>query len=134
VLPIGALVVQSHSLETYWAALARAGESVLRSVAFAAIAATLLTVFGFFWGYLAERRTLSIWWVNEWLVLLLIALPGSVIGIGLIGLWNHPAISFIYASPAILILGYLAQYAVLPTRTYRLPSPPFRGHWRKRHG
>ena len=47
-LPIGALVVQSHSLETYRAALARAGESVLRSVASAAIAATLLTVFGFF--------------------------------------------------------------------------------------
>ena len=117
VLPIGALVVQSHSLETYRAALARAGESVLRSVAFAAIAATLLTVFGFFWGYLAERRTLSIWWVSEWLALLLIALPGSVIGIGLIGLWNHPATSIIYASPAILILGYLAQYAVLPMRT-----------------
>ena len=98
VLPIGALVLQSHSLESYGIALARAGESVLRSVTFAAIAATLLTVFGFFWGYLAERRTLSIWWVNEWLALLLIALPGSVIGIGLIGLWNHPATNFIYAS------------------------------------
>ena len=98
VLPIGALVAQSHSFETYGAALARAGESVLRSVAFAAIAATLLTVFGFFWGYLAERRTLSIWWVNEWLALLLLALPGSVIGIGLMGLWNHPATNFIYAS------------------------------------
>ena len=48
VLPIGALVARSHSLETYGAALARAGESVLRSVTFAAIAATLLTVFGFF--------------------------------------------------------------------------------------
>ena len=117
VLPIGALVVQSHSLESYGTALARAGESLLRSVAFAAIAATLLTVFGFFWGYLAERRTLSIWWVNEWLALLLLALPGSVIGIGLIGLWNHPATNFIYASPAILILGYLAQYAVLPMGT-----------------
>jgi iron(III) transport system permease protein len=117
VLPIGALVAQSHSFETYGAAFARAGESVLRSVAFAAIAATLLTVFGFFWGYLAERRTLSIWWVNEWLALLLLALPGSVIGIGLIGLWNHPATNVIYASPAILILGYLAQYALLPMRT-----------------
>ena len=116
VLPIGSLVLQSHSLETYGAALARAGESVLRSVAFAASAATLLTVFGFFWGYLAERRTLSFWWVNEWLALLLLALPGSVIGIGLIGLWNHTGTNFIYASPAIIILGYLAQYAMLPLR------------------
>jgi len=116
VLPIGALVLQSHSLETYGDALARAGESVPRSVAFAAIAATLLTVFCFFWGCLAERRTLSFWWVNEWLTLLLLALPGSVIGIGLIGLWNHPVTNFIYATPAIIILGYLAQYAMLPLR------------------
>ena len=39
-----------------------------------------------------------------------------MIGIGLIGLWNTKATSFIYASPAILILGYLAQYAILPMR------------------
>ena len=51
------LSLQSPSLETYGAALARAGDSVLRSLAFAAIGATLLTVLGFFWGYLAERRT-----------------------------------------------------------------------------
>ena len=64
----------------------------------------------------AERRTLFLWWTNEWIALLLLALPGSVIGIGLISLWNTKATSFIYASPAILILGYLAQYAILPTR------------------
>ena len=117
VLPIGALVLQSHSLETYGVALARAGESVLRSVAFAAIAATLLTVFGFFWGYLAERRTLSIWWVNEWLALLLLALPGSVIGIGLIGLWNYPATNFIYADSCHPHSRLSREYAVLPMRT-----------------
>jgi iron(III) transport system permease protein len=41
---------------------------------------------------------------------------GTVIGIGLISLWNRPITNAIYASPAIIILGYLAQYAVLPTR------------------
>jgi iron(III) transport system permease protein len=67
-------------------------------------------------GYLAERRTLPIWQVNEWLALLLLALPGSVIGIGLINLWNTKTTNFIYASPAILLLGYVAQYAILPMR------------------
>ena len=84
-------------------------------VAFAAIGATLLVVLGFFWGYLAERRTIF-WWVSEWLTLLLLALPGSVIGIGLISLWNTKSTSFVYAIPVILILGYIAQYAILPTR------------------
>ena len=115
-LPLGALVVQSSSVDTYALAFARAGDSILRSLAFAAAGASLLAVLGFFWGYLAERRTLFLWWTNEWMALLLLALPGSVIGIGLISLWNTKATSFIYASPAILILGYLAQYAILPTR------------------
>ena len=57
------------------------------------------------------------WWVNEWLALLFLALPGSVIGIGLITLWNTKATNFIYASPLILILGYTAQYALLPMRS-----------------
>jgi iron(III) transport system permease protein len=114
--PLGALVVQSSSLEIYKVTLSRAGDSVLRSLAFAATSATLLAVLGFFLGYLSERRTLPIWWVNEWLALLLLALPGSVIGIGLISLWNTKATSFIYASPAILVLGYVAQYAILPMR------------------
>ena len=114
--PLGALAVQSASVETYRLALAGAGDSILRSLAYAAAGATLLAVLGFFLGYLAERRTLFLWWTNEWIALLLLALPGSVIGIGLISLWNTKATAFIYASPAILILGYLAQYAILPMR------------------
>src|SRR4051794_5108696 len=60
--------------------------------------------------------TAGLSWTSEWITLLLLALPGSVIGIGLIRLWNTKVTSFIYASPVILILGYLAQYAILPTR------------------
>jgi iron(III) transport system permease protein len=115
-VPLGALAVQSFSVETYRQEFARAGDSILRSLGFAAAGATLLAVLGFFLGYLAERRTLFVWWTNEWIALLLLALPGSVIGIGLISLWNTKATAFIYASPAILILGYLAQYAILPMR------------------
>jgi iron(III) transport system permease protein len=114
--PLGALLAESWSLATYQVALTRAGDSVIRSLAFAAAGATALAVLGFFWGYLTERRTLSFWWTNEWLAFLLLALPGSVIGIGLISVWNTAATNFIYASPVILILGYLTQYAILPMR------------------
>ena len=71
VSPLGALVLQSSSLEIYKMALSRAGDSLLRSIVFAATSATLLTLLGFFLGYLAERRTLPVWWANEWLALLL---------------------------------------------------------------
>lgn len=40
-----------------------------------------------------------------------------MIGIGLILLWNHPRTNWIYATPAIVAIGYIAQYAALSTRT-----------------
>jgi iron(III) transport system permease protein len=113
---LGTLLAQSWSLVIYQDALIRAGDSVVRSLVFAAAGATLLTVLGFFWGYLTERKTLSFWWTNEWLAFLLLALPGSVIGVGLVSVWNTTATNFIYASPLILILGYLTQFAILPIR------------------
>jgi iron(III) transport system permease protein len=115
-LPIAVLVVQSASLSVFVDAYSRASDSILRSVIFATIGATLLTLLGFFCGYLVYSRALPLWRSVDALALFLFTLPGTVIGIGLISLWNKPITNAIYATPAIIILGYLAQYAVLPTR------------------
>jgi iron(III) transport system permease protein len=115
-LPIAVLVVQSASLSAFADAFSRASDSILRSVVFAAIGATLLTLLGFCCGYLIHNRTLPLWRSIDALALFLFTLPGTVIGIGLISLWNRPITNAIYGTPAIIILGYLAQYAVLPTR------------------
>ncbi|MBI1866805.1 MAG: iron ABC transporter permease [Methylocystis sp.] len=114
--PLAALVIQSSSLSVVADALARASDSILRSVIFAMTGATLLTALGFFCGYLVHHRALPFWRSVDALALFLFTLPGAVIGIGLISLWNRPATNAIYATPAIIILGYLAQYAVLPMR------------------
>jgi iron(III) transport system permease protein len=115
-VPMAVLVAQSLSLDAYAMAFERAGDSILRSLFFAAIGATALSVLAFFCGYLIHHRALPLWRGVDALALLLITLPGTVIGIGLISLWNNSITDFIYRSPAIIILGYLAQYAVLPTR------------------
>src|SRR5262249_60279232 len=39
-----------------------------------------------------------------------------VLGVGLIGVWNRPATSALYASVAILIIGYIARYAIVGIR------------------
>ncbi|MGH8575147.1 MAG: ABC transporter permease subunit, partial [Gammaproteobacteria bacterium] len=41
----------------------------------------------------------------------------ALICIGLIGLWNRPATDWIYGTPAMILLGYLAQYIALTSRT-----------------
>lgn len=115
-LPLAVLIVQSSSPAVYLEAFSRAGGSIMRSLGFAAIGASLLAVLGFFCGYLIAHRSLAIWRGIDWLALLLFTLPGTVIGIGLISLWNTSLTNWVYATPAILILGYLAQYAILPMR------------------
>lgn len=115
-LPVGVLIIQSSSPAAYLDAVGRAGGSIVRSLGFAAFGASLLVALGFFCGYLVDHRSLRIWRGVDWLALLLFTLPGTVIGIGLINLWNTSLTNWVYATPAILILGYLAQYALLPMR------------------
>src|SRR5437899_8960163 len=54
--------------------------------------------------------------ILTFLTLALFALPGTVLSIGLVRLWNTPSTWFIYATPALLILGYTAQYCAVTTR------------------
>lgn len=116
VAPLLVLVIQSESLSAYADALARAGGSLLRSITDAAIGASLLTILGFLTGYLIHTRALRFWRAVDSLTIFLFALPSTVIGIGLVSLWNRPATNFIYATPLIIVLGYVAQYTGLTSR------------------
>jgi iron(III) transport system permease protein len=88
----------------------------MRSVFLAAVGATALTALGFFVGYLIHTRALPIWRLVDAGTVLLFALPSTVIGMGLIALWNRPAANLIYATPLIILFGYLAQYTALTGR------------------
>jgi iron(III) transport system permease protein len=116
VMPFAALFIQSSAAGAFSEAFERASDSLLRSIVFAAAGATALTLLGFLCGYLIHDRTLPFWRGVDALALFLFALPGTVIGIGLVSLWNTQLTNAIYATPAIIVLGYLAQYTVLPMR------------------
>jgi iron(III) transport system permease protein len=116
IMPLLALLGESASVKAWRAAVSQGWDSVLRSLIFAATAATLLTVVGFLTGYLIHVRGLRSWRLLDTLTILLFALPSTVIGIGMIGVWNRPLTNFVYSSPIILILGYVIQYWVLPSR------------------
>ena len=114
--PLLVLVVQSASVSAYSEALTRAGDSLLRSLIYAVIGASALTILGFFLGYLIYTRAFRFWRAVDSLTIFLFALPSTVIGIGLISLWNRPWTNFIYATPVIIVLGYLARYTALTSR------------------
>jgi len=116
IIPILTLLIESAGMANYVEAVDRAGGSLLRSLLYALIGATLLTLIGFLIGYLIEKRVLKLWrWVDS-VTIFLFALPGTLLGIGLISLWNTPWTNFIYTTPLIIILGYLAKYSALSSR------------------
>ncbi len=115
-LPLLSLLARSAGPSAYALALEKAGDSLLRSLLYAFLGATLLSVLGFFLGYLVHTRALPFRRFADWLTLFLFALPGTVIGIGLVSLWNRPWTNFVYATPAIILLGYLAKYSALTSR------------------
>src|SRR6266542_6884290 len=115
ILPLSALFADAFSPAAMHEAIQRAGASVVRSVMYSAVAATILMALGFLLGHvmLSRRREQRI---LNFLTLALFALPGTVLSIGLVRLWNTPSTWFIYATPALLILGYIAQYCAVTTR------------------
>jgi iron(III) transport system permease protein len=115
-MPLGGVLWRGVSITALSDAVQRAGGSAIRSVLYAGISASVLCVLGFFLAYLVDRRSLAGWWSLDALTLFLFTLPGTVIGIGLIALWNHPSTNWIYATPAMLIIGFVAQYAALSVR------------------
>src|SRR5438270_11242095 len=99
ILPLSALLADAFSPAAIHEALQRAGGSVVRSVLYSAAAATILMSLGFLLGHFmagGRQRVLSA------LTLMLFALPGTVLSIGLIRLWNTPSTWFIYATPVLL--------------------------------
>ncbi len=116
VVPIAALAVQSIGAGVYAEAFSAAGDSLLRSLLYAAIGATLLSLLGFFTGYLIHTKAFRFWPTVDSVTLFLFALPSTVIGIGLISLWNTPWTNLVYSTPVIILLGYLAKYTALTSR------------------
>jgi len=114
VAPILVLLIQSAG--AYEEAMQRAAGSLQRSVVYAAAGATLLAMLGFLTGYLVQTKAARYWRAVDTLTLFLFALPGAVIGIGLIKLWNTPLTNAVYATPLIILLGYLAKYTALTSR------------------
>ncbi len=116
ILPLTVLVARSMTLDAYRKALSIAHDSLLRSIVYAVVGATLLVGIGFLSGYFIHKREFSLWRALDLLTIFLFALPGTVIGVGLIGLWNRPSTDLIYTTPLIILMGYLAKYTALTSR------------------
>jgi iron(III) transport system permease protein len=116
VLPLGGLVLQAGGGVNYVTALRGAGSSIATSLWTAAVAATVMVSVGLLLAYLVERTARERRNIVDTALVLLFAVPGTVLGVALILLWNRRGLTPVYASIGIILIGYVAHYTPLAPR------------------
>jgi iron(III) transport system permease protein len=94
------------------------------SVAVAGLAATAILAIGIVVGHALARGSRGSRGSRDFrgaalldaLALVSFVTPASVLGVGLIAVWNRPATDFVYTTTAILVLGCVARYAIVGIR------------------
>jgi iron(III) transport system permease protein len=110
-LPIAVLVLEAQGVERIWVAAQSSRIAIMNSLLLAAVSATLVVALAVLLGYFRSRAQPLVGGITELVFIMIFAVPSTVVGIGLIAIWNRPGIlGQVYASPAIIVIGYLARF------------------------
>lgn len=110
-LPLGVLAAETGRLSVMRQALSRSGMAVAETVVLSSIAATVIAGVSLMLGH---RRARSDHRFARWFDVALVALfavPGTIVGVAPIALWNRAGSSgAVYGSPAIVLIAYLGRF------------------------
>lgn len=115
IAPLGALAARAAMGRGFAQLSQWLGQAPWTSLAAAALAATAIAALALVLGHAGARRLRGATFLDS-LAMLVFVLPASVLGVGLIGVWNRPATSAFYGSIAILVIGHVARYSIIGIR------------------
>lgn len=87
------------------------------SIGLAFSGALIIVFVGFTAAYLSARQTRTK--LNksfDWLLLIVFAIPSTILGISLIRFYNQPGLDFIYSSYAIILIGYVGKFSFISAK------------------
>jgi iron(III) transport system permease protein len=111
ILPLIALVREALRSPSVVAAISGSREAAVNSLILALLGATVVTTLAAGVGYARAHATAKAGAVVDVLWVVLFAVPSTVVGIGLIGMWNRPSALGLYGTRAMLVLAYVARFA-----------------------
>jgi iron(III) transport system permease protein len=116
VLPFSVLAAEAGSLAAIGQGLARSGAAVAESLLLASVAATMICGVSLVLGYHRARSHLPrVRWVDAALIALF-GVPGTIVGVALIYLWNRPGpMGLVYGTSAMIVLAYMARFIPVAT-------------------
>ena len=115
ILPLFSLVAHT-TLQHFTDTITSTLPILQRSLFYAFLGASLLLFFGFSSAYIISYKSTKIWKFLDILILFFFVLSSIVIGIAMILYFNTPFTNIIYASPLIILFGYLIKYLLLSSK------------------
>jgi iron(III) transport system permease protein len=113
-LPLGALALEAQGAGPIAAAVQASGSAITNSIVLSLGGAFLTVGLGLLLGYSRARARTRFGRLADLVFIVLFAAPSTVIGVGLIGLWNRPGLfGEIYRSPLIILIAYLARFVAV---------------------
>jgi iron(III) transport system permease protein len=111
IVPCAVLALDALRASSVLAIIEGSQRAVTMSLTAAATAATIATVFALCLGYARARARRRAGVPMDILMIVLFAVPSTVLGIGLIGVWNRPGVlGAVYATPMMLVLASLGRF------------------------
>jgi iron(III) transport system permease protein len=113
-LPVAFLAREARHTSSWVSVIAGAGEAIRNSLVLAASGATVVCVLALGLGYARAQATRAAGMVADALCIVMFAVPGTIAGVALIGLWNRGgAAGTVYATSGMFLLVYLARFTPL---------------------
>ncbi|MCP4020518.1 MAG: iron ABC transporter permease, partial [Desulfobacteraceae bacterium] len=143
VLPVFMLIFQSRSVAAYQTVWKNASQEICFTILLSLAAATFITALCFVLGGISPHVKSKYRIQLDILFFAPLAIPATVLGIGMIYVWNRPATQFIYGSAGILIIAYAARFIPFALRavtagfhqigpSLREAGQLYEGRWYKR--
>jgi iron(III) transport system permease protein len=111
VLPVAILVREALGARSLPAVLAGSGYAIVNSLVLATTGATVVVLVAASLGYSRARAGGRLGRLADIVFIVVFGVPSTIVGIGLIGLWNRPGpLGAAYGTDAMLLLGYVARF------------------------
>ncbi|HMQ05191.1 MAG TPA: iron ABC transporter permease [Pyrinomonadaceae bacterium] len=110
VLPILTLSSEAFAARSLSKVVLDSGAAIANSLLLSAIGAGLVVIISVILGYSRSRAKTNWRWFADVVFLVIFAVPSTVVGVGIIALWNRGGLEAIYTSQAIIVVGYLARF------------------------
>lgn len=114
VLPVGVLTREARDIDSWGSVIIGSGEAIRNSLMLAATGATVVCALALGLGYARVKTSRAIGVMSDVLFMVVFAVPGTIVGVALIGLWNRRGVAgTVYATSTMFLLVYLARFTPL---------------------